>query len=246
MIDYYLACGLPREQIIDTGSPANDVLAEYAATAPKRRVELLRELGLNDDRMLVVAALPPDFLYLDGGRPECDFRKYDELVAFWHRSLTSLKNCNVLLSLHPSVSPEAFRHLETEHLRIGPGNTASLVPLGDLYVASVSSTIRWAVACGKPVINYDVYRYRYTDYLHVPGVATMEEQAEFVAELKRTTEDAAYLRERTLRQQSVADRWGRLDGLAGRRLLELFQDLTTRRLPITSTRVESLPQKRSA
>lgn len=227
MIDYYLDCGLPREQIVDTGSPANDVLAEYAATAPQRRSELLRELGLVDDRPLIVAALPPDFLYLDGGRPECDFRKYDDLVAFWHRSLTSLDHCNVLLSLHPSVSPEAFRHLETDNLRIGPGNTASLVPLADVYVASVSSTIRWAIASGKPVINYDVYRYRYTDYLHVPGVATMEEQVEFVAELDRMANDVEYRRKRTLQQQSVAERWGRLDGLAGRRLLEVFRKLTT-------------------
>ncbi len=246
MIDYYLACGLPREQIVDTGSPANDVLAEYAATAPQRRSELLRDLGLTDARPLIIAALPPDFLYLDGGRPECDFRKYDDLVAFWHRSLTSLDNCNVLLSLHPSVSPEAFRHLETNNLRIGPGNTASLVPLGDLYVASVSSTIRWAIACGKPVINYDVYRYRYTDYLRVPGVATMEEQAEFVAELKRMANDLEYRRKRTLQQQSVADRWGRLDGLAGRRLLELFQKLTTPSTVSTASCQGEASLKRSA
>ncbi len=246
MIDYYLDCGLPREQIVDTGSPANDVLAEYAATAPQRRSELLRELGLVDDRPLIVAALPPDFLYLDGGRPECDFRKYDDLVAFWHRSLTSLDHCNVLLSLHPSVSPEAFRHLETDNLRIGPGNTASLVPLADVYVASVSSTIRWAIACGKPVINYDVYRYRYTDYLHVPGVATMEEQVEFVAELDRMANDVEYRRKRTLQQQSVADRWGRLDGLAGRRLLELFRKLTTPSVADVASRQGEAAVKRSA
>ncbi len=246
MIDYYLDCGLPREQIVDTGSPANDVLAEYAATAPQRRSELLRELGLVDDRPLIVAALPPDFLYLDGGRPECDFRKYDDLVAFWHRSLTSLGHCNVLLSLHPSVSPEAFRHLETDNLRIGPGNTASLVPLADVYVASVSSTIRWAIACGKPVINYDVYRYRYTDYLHVPGVATMEEQVEFVAELDRMANDVEYRRKRTLQQQSVADRWGRLDGLAGRRLLELFRKLTTPSAADVASRQGEAAVKRSA
>ncbi len=35
----------------------------------------------------------------------------------------------------------------------------SLVPLCSLYVASVSATIRWAIACGKPVVNYDVYRF---------------------------------------------------------------------------------------
>ena len=64
-------------------------------------------------------------------------------------------------------------------------NTAELVPLCDVFVASISSTIRWAIACGKPVVNYDVYRYRYTDFIGVEGVLTCEEQDEFVSVLRR-------------------------------------------------------------
>ena len=72
-----------------------------------------------------------------------------------------------------------MRHIETANVRIAARRTSELVPLCDLYVASVSSTIRWAIACGKPVINYDVYRYRYTDFLNLEGVLVIEEQNEF-------------------------------------------------------------------
>ena len=42
---------------------------------------------------------------------------------------------------------------------------ASLVAISDMYVASVSSTIRWAILAGIPVINYDVYQYGYEDFI---------------------------------------------------------------------------------
>ena len=59
-------------------------------------------------------------------------------------------------------------------MRIAARKTSELVPLCDLYVASVSSTIRWAIACGKPVVNYDVYRYRYTDFISLDGVLIID------------------------------------------------------------------------
>ena len=78
-----------------------------------------------------------------------------------------------------------MRHIERGNVRIGSWKTAEMVPASDIYVASISSTIRWAITCGKPVVNYDVYRYRYTDFLAVPGVLATEEQAEFRAVLQR-------------------------------------------------------------
>ena len=118
-----------------------------------------------------------------------------------------------------------MRHLESERIRIGPSDTASLIAMGDLFVASVSSTIRWAIAAGKPVVNYDVYRYRYDDYVEVPGVLILEEQTEFADTMRRLTTDPAYLAEIALRQQSVARSWGVLDGDAGRRMIALFESL---------------------
>jgi len=137
-------------------------------------------------------------------------------------ALQESEGWNILISLHPSVDPATMRYLETDRIKIGPGNTASLVALCDVFVASVSSTIRWAIACGTPVVNYDVYRYRYSDYLGVPGVLILEEQQEFRSALRRLTSDAGYLEQIRLKQQACAAHWGVLDGQAGQRLLALF------------------------
>jgi hypothetical protein len=115
-----------------------------------------------------------------------------------------------------------MRHIEGSNIRIAPRKTAHLVPLCDLYVASISSTIRWAIACGKPVINYDVYRYRYTDFLSVPGVIATEERDEFQALIKRFADDKAYLTQIATQQRAVAGRWGRLDGNSSQRIVELL------------------------
>jgi hypothetical protein len=89
----------------------------------------------------------------------------------------------------------------------------------------VSSTIRWAVACGKPVITYDVYRYRYTDYLGLKGVITIEEQELFLDLLRRMATESGFRNEIAEFQRADAPRWGNLDGRAGERIVALFHEL---------------------
>jgi hypothetical protein len=222
---YYAEGGLPPEQMVETGSLANDTLHEALAQRGERRRALCAELGLPPERPMLLTALPPDFLYLEGGRPECDFRSYGELVQAWMSGIAPLGRFNRVLCLHPSVSYEEFHHLEADGVRIARRPTAELIPLCDLYVASVSSTIRWAIACGVPVVNYDVYRYRYTDYLGVAGVLRTEEQAEFAALLARFDAEPAFHESVRALQAAAAPHWGRLDGGTGGRMLALFDRL---------------------
>ena len=104
--------------------------------------------------------------------------------------------------------------------------TPELVPLCDFFVASISSTIRWAIACGKPVLNYDVYRYRYVDdFGKVGGVLTVEEQGDFLAALNRLAEDKDYLREMSAKQRALSERWSYLDGKCCARMVALVREL---------------------
>jgi hypothetical protein len=222
MIDYYVTAGLPGGNMEVTGSPSDDAMARIVPDAPRLREQLYSELGLPPKRPMLLTALPPDFLYVNGGRPQCDFQKYEDIVEFWIRSLADQKTFNVVVALHPSVKVETMRHIERPGVRIASGRTAPLVPLCDLYVASISSTIRWAIAAGKPVINYDVYRYRYTDFLDVPGVLATEEQDEFRNLVTRFATDPAFFAQVRSRQAAAAVHWGRLDGQACERILQLL------------------------
>jgi hypothetical protein len=219
MIDYYAEAGMKHERMILTGSLSDDAMAERLARAHELRLELHRELDLDPALPLVLTALPPDFLYLAGGRPECDFKDYRALVDFWIDTLARTTGCNHVLALHPSVDHDEMRYVERDGIRISRRRTAELVPVCDIYVASISSTIRWAITCGKPVVNYDVYRYRYTDFLKSPGVIAVEEQADFKAVLQRLVTDLAYRASVAGSQSEQSRYWGLLDGRVGDRML---------------------------
>lgn len=226
MIDYYAEAGMAHDRMILTGTLSDDAMAQRMARAGELRRQLHDELDLDPSRPLVLTALPPDFLYMAGGRPECDFRDYRTLVEFWIDTLVEAKGCNHVLALHPSVGPDEMAYVERDGVRIGRWRTADMVPACDIYVASISSTIRWAIACGKPVVNYDVYRYRYTDFLKVPGVLAVEEQADFKAALRRLAEEPDYRTSVAQAQLRVSNDWGLLDGRVGDRMLALVDRLS--------------------
>jgi len=225
MKEYYMEAGLESHRLVITGSPSDDAMASILEANCDYREKLLLSLNLSLDKPILLTALPPDFLYVSGGRPQCDFSSYNDLVRFWIATIAESPGFNKIISLHPSVDPESMRFLESDDVRIATSPVAELIPLCDIYVASVSSTIRWAIACGKPVINYDVYRYRYNDYNGVAGVLATEEQQEFVTVVQAMTYNAKYRNLKLSEQVSVSRHWGRLDGKSGYRVLELIHKL---------------------
>jgi hypothetical protein len=215
---YYRREGLPPPRLEVTGAISDDTLAEHLQDAAVRRAALCAELGLPPDRRLILCALPDDRFSLRGS--QTDFADYSALVQFVIQSLAAAPGCAVIVRLHPRASYEAHRYIEQWGVRISQRDTATLVPLCDVYVASVSATIRWAIACGKPVLNYDVYRLRLTDYADAPGVIRVEDRDAFAETLLRLASDEAFFAEVQARQQADAARWGQLDGHAGARILE--------------------------
>ena len=139
MVRFYTDAGLPREQLVNTGSLTDDILAASAQDTPARKAALCRDLGLPAGRPVLLSALPPDTLYMLGGRSQCDFQTYAALVEFWVRSLAALKDWNIVILLHPSVSYESMRYIEEWGVKIARQPTAEVVPLCDFYVTSVSS-----------------------------------------------------------------------------------------------------------
>jgi hypothetical protein len=224
MVEYYAAAGMPREQMVLTGSTTDDVMAAVQSRLSDHRDALCRSLGLPTDRPILLTAPPPNFLNQPGGRPECDFNgDFEALIDFWLRSCGSISGYNVVIALHPSVPPSERPKFERYGARVANLNTAELVPLCDIFVASISSTIRWAIACGKPVVNYDVYRYRYTDFVGLEGVLACEEQDEFRNLLDRLCFNPDFADEIRRKQLAIAEQWGRLDGCSGERLVQLVE-----------------------
>lgn len=226
MIEYYTREEIPRRQIVLTGSLSHDRLSESLMSATKLKADLCNKYQLSPDKPLLLSALPPDQHYLAGGRPECEFSTYHELVDFWIKSLAEVRNYNVVINLHPSVAYDDFRYLEKFGVTIAREDITSLIPLCDLFVASVSSIIRFAIACSKPVINYDVYKFNYDDYLNISGVLTVQSKKDYLEILEKLTTDGQKLSQIALKQSVYSKKWGDLDGHAGDRIVALFDQVT--------------------
>ena len=80
-------------------------------------------------------------------------------------------------------------------------------------------------ACGIPVNNYDVFRYRLTLYQDTPGVLDVQEQEDFLFELGKITKDARYYQQIKSHRDATARKWGILDGKANERLIRLINTL---------------------
>jgi hypothetical protein len=224
MLEVYQALGFPPDQLALTGTGADDLLAAALQERQARRHAVYKQLDLPADRPMLLSALVPDQLAV--GVSECEFTRYADLVEFWVKTIASARpKFNVVLKINPRERREDYLHLEELGVVVAPHDTIELVPLADVYVASISATLRWATACGIPSVNYDVYHFRYGDYAGAPGIVHVEKKNDFSAVIARLAGDEAYLKELKCRQLTDAAHWGWLDGRSTQRLIDLFDEL---------------------
>ena len=220
MHDYYREAGIPLSQLVMTGTLVDDLMAEVKADAANRRRTLLADAGLPPDRPVLLCAFPPNQGVFN--RPGCEFKDFDDMLRFWGECLGDVKGWNVIVARHPKTRPGDLDVLREFGLTLVEHDTASIIPLCDLYVASVSATIRWAIACAKPVINYDSYPLDFQDYPNIEAVVWTNTRAGFREIVANATGDAAYFAHLQAAQQREAPRWGFHDGLSGARLRALL------------------------
>ncbi|MGY4503275.1 hypothetical protein ACVWYH_007232 [Bradyrhizobium sp. GM24.11] len=222
--DLYVRLGFPVEQLKVIGD-MNGAMFHRVRSHKQRFVEeICSRYGWQSDRPLILCGFPPD-QYQGTDTSRFEFPDYDALVEAWMASFRMLSTrANILVRPHPRIPLERLSDFEGPNVKISLQPTAELIPLCDLYVASISATIRWAIACGIPVINYDTYRYRYADYDSAAGVIGVEDVGEFRSLMTRFVDDEKFAADLKERQRSVMNYWGQLDDGTGRRLSALVLD----------------------
>lgn len=182
LLQTYLLQGLPRGQLALTGCASDDLLFSALSNRRNLRQSLLQSRGLPESKPMLLVAFPQDQSAAKRGRAE--FRTYSELIEAWGSALAMMKEFAVFILPHPRTHIDSLARLEEQHgLSIVDRDIVELIPLCDVFVAAASATIRLAVACGKPTINYDCERYGYSDYSADSGVVNVDSQAAFRSKL---------------------------------------------------------------
>lgn len=210
---YYRVSGVPASRLKVVGAVYDDEIAGIRGDKLHRRTVLNRQLDLNPEKPLLVVAGCPDQSRV------CPRFAYASLTEFADKLaevLVPLKErYEIVFRPHPNLV--GFMHLMRERgITVTTMETSYLVALADAYIGFASATIRWAIACAVPIINYDVFAYGYSDFRHVPSVRTVDNHAAFAEAALRLPGTFQWPNE-------GSGEWGRLDGRSTERIVDLIQ-----------------------
>ncbi len=230
MYEYYKKAGIKEEKLRWTGSLSDDVLFHILQHRDQKRSELETRLPKRLRKKIVLVALPPN-QFASGHRKGVEFRDYDSLIRFMLSTLTRFcgKDHTILANPHPRLDVSSIAWIESMGVSIVAEPIESLVPLADLYVAVASATIRLAMSCGVPTINFDAFHYYYNDYTDTPGICEVRSCKDYEAIVEKLMLDRDFFQTLQKHQRDNAERLYTIDGQAGSRMLALFDALVAHR-----------------
>lgn len=221
MWTHYRGLGFRQDKLRIIGTAHDDRLYARFSQRAELRVALMHDLGLPVNRPIVLCAFPPD-QYASSDTGSFEYRTYTELVAAWFAELAAISDrANVIVRPHPRTAAGLLEQACPRGVHVIWTPTEDLIPVCDLYIASVSTTIRWALGLGLPVLNYDCYRYGYGDFGSAKGVLECTDRSAFSRNLQELAGDASVLAAKSLSDRQA---WGQVDGQYGKRLRRLLEE----------------------
>ncbi|HCS63126.1 MAG TPA: hypothetical protein DIW64_03025 [Cellvibrio sp.] len=231
MMQYYASMRFPPSQLELTGATYDDAIVKARRSVVEHKAKTAERLRLDPGKRWLVCAWPTNQY---GSRNEpLEFRNYEQLCHAWASALQAVAaqtTFEVIICPHPVSDITYVRQILSLyglHTRIATNGTLAMVCCSDLFVACVSSTIRWAISLGVPVINYDCYEYGYTDFDAAGGVVTVTHSSDFESQLMAWTKNPTTYHAALQKQEECAGQWGIHDGESTTRIISLIDRLAT-------------------
>lgn len=232
------AAGIALPRVAVTGQASLDPMFRRGTKADALRETIRQRYGLRRDAPVVVCAVPQlgEHALVDWER---HWRATRQLFAALSES-----GAATLLSLHPKSDRARYGALAREFgLALADERLSDVLPAADLFVASYSSTVRWAVLLGVPALVIDS-GLGYRMYDHLSGIVKTADPAELGAALRRLVADASRRADLAAACRRDAARLGIADGRAGARIVDLVAALVASRARAAS--VGQAPQQQEA
>jgi hypothetical protein len=220
---HYLAEGIPAAKIALTGSPYCDMVVRAVAQDPAALAAFRQPRRIGDGALRLLVSWPPS--YHATRASHCDFASYDEMTRTVLGHLHELPDLDLTVSLHPAVDAATRTVVTGLGIRVSDGYIIDLIPRHDAFLTYYSSTIRWAIAAGKPVVNYDLYRLGMDIYDAAPGVVRVETFDAMRTIILALAGKPGTFEQLAAAQAEVADDWGPMDGRCTERILAEIERL---------------------
>jgi len=177
--------GIKPSELLFYGNHTLDELYETWLDQTDIRNSLINDYGLDRDKKILIVTLPRLWEQLITSEEE-QWQSIREIL-----DVLSAQDYNVVVSLHPSIIGDHYNWIEREYpVKICQESLADILVAADIFVASYSSTIRWAVGLGIPVVNVDLWSFNWKIFPNLTGIETVNNIAELDELLRRFTTNA--------------------------------------------------------
>lgn len=220
MYEHYFNEGIKGKSILKTGALYDDELNKSMLNFDEIRKQIYTKYNFDITKPLITCSFIPDYTQ----DRLCEFKNFESLIDFWIDSLQKYKHYNIIYQLHPAISVKHHEYISQKNITIANEPLISIMPITDIFITSVSSTIRWAIICEKPVINYDMYFLKNSDYENNKAVVTVYNKNEYLTILDKILKDAGYRNYLEKLQQTYNKNWAFRDGLCGKRILDAMNN----------------------
>lgn len=209
-----ISLGVSPAKLVLTGQCSLDALYRMSLDRQERRRSLDDRLGLDPSASLIICAVPQ---YGEHGM--MDHSCHSTMSSELFRQLRS-SGANVLLSLHPRSSPADYADAATQAgAVISPLPLIDVLAAADLFVATHSSTVRWAILLGVPVIILDDFGVGAAGMFGTDGIRFLSERSSLNREASLLLHDLATRTAAIEGLQRQQRKMGLFDGRSSERLL---------------------------
>ncbi len=162
--------GFEERQLILTGSVYLD--------------EMLVAKSTNFKKIRVLVAVAPN-MFASRSYADLQFQGYEDYLTFLCNELKRFGYGDSIFSMHPSDMGENRALIQSFDFEISEEPVHLLLARSEIYLATVSATIQWAEYLGIPTVNFDFYKYNYSDYLDSPFVLGVHDKKDLIDSLKQ-------------------------------------------------------------
>lgn len=208
--------GVAPEKIVVAGQCSHDLVYKSMKNRSKIREYLQKNYEIGEKEKLIIFAVPH--------MAEINALSWEKHLEIFAEILAELAKlpAKVLLSLHPRAQVDKYRHLaKYAGMPILVRSLSEILPAGDLFLATHSSTVRWAAMCNIPPIILD-YDFGYEFLNDIDGAQTIKSAQEIPEIMLPLLNDPAQLDAIKLRISESTRKFAVFDGNATERTVEII------------------------
>jgi hypothetical protein len=228
---YYEEAGISRDQLVVTGAIWSDKIINGKSTKEFRKKRLIESLSHRKAESgpqhrsalrLIIVSWPPN----QYPRQAVGCTTYEDLCDQYILALQELRStgrAHVAISLHPTLTDNRLlKKLQKAKLHILRNSLLEVIDCADIFVATVSSTIFWALQSGTPAINFDGYLYGYKEF-DSAGALTVRSPFDIYVVCRKIMEDKEFEAETVDRITNCSGSFYEGGGINSSRIFDLIE-----------------------